>query len=80
MKITPMKTMVSLFPLQFFLQSQVSLAAPEQERKGNVLEKRNGRGIRETERKRNPREGKEEKLERRKEGLNRRKGSGGKKD
>jgi len=56
------------------------LAAPEQERKGNVLEKRNGRGIRETERKRNPREGKEEKLERRKEGLNRRKGSGGKKD
>ncbi len=51
------------------------MTAPEQERKGNILEKRNGRGIRETEGKRNSREGKEEEIESRKEGFNRRKGS-----
>ncbi len=72
--------MVALFPLRFFLLSQVSLTAPEQERKGNILERRKGRGIREKEGKRNSREGKEEEIESRKEGLNLRKGSSRKKD
>jgi hypothetical protein len=53
----PVKTMVALFPLLFFRQSQVSFTAPEQERKGNILEKRNGKGISEKEGKINSREG-----------------------